>query len=107
MQDIKDIIKKKSLKGDRRNSYEFQAYGNLLADELGDVPHRSLYIKLAKSTDRVLLERARDYIKASEHAVTRGRLFMWKLGELKKEAKQKEKEAKEKVETPDLHLPQK
>ena len=53
------------------------------------------------------MERARDYIKASEHAVTRGRLFMWKLGELKKEAKQKEKEAKEKVETPDLHLPQK
>jgi hypothetical protein len=87
MQNIKDILNKKSLKGDRRNTYEFQAYGNLLADEFGDTKHRSLYIKLAKSTDRVLLERARDYVKASEKATTKGRLFMWKLSELKKELK--------------------
>lgn len=89
MQNIKDILQKKSLKGDRRNTYEFQAYGNLLADELGDSRHRSLYIKLAKSTNRALLERARDFVKASEHATTKGRLFMWKLGELKKELEQK------------------
>lgn len=84
MQDIKKILSTKSLKKDHRNSYEYQAYGNALADFLGDQKHRTLYIRLAKNEDRNLLELAREYIKKSEHATTKGKLFMWKLGELKK-----------------------
>lgn len=85
MQSIKDIIKKKDLGGDPRNKYEFQAYGNRLAEELGDPEHRSLYIKLAKKEDRALLEQAREFVLEQEHIPTKGRLFMWKLQELKKE----------------------
>jgi len=85
MQEIADILKHKDLKGDHRNKYEFQAYGNRLAEELGDPQHRSLYIKLAKNEERNLLERARGFVLNSENAATKGRLFMWKLSELKKE----------------------
>jgi hypothetical protein len=88
MKDIAEILKKRNIVPDKRNKYEFQAYGNKLAEELGDIKHRALYIKLAKTEDRVLLERARDYVLASEKATTKGRLFMWKLSELKKERKE-------------------
>ncbi len=89
MQKISDILKGKFPTKDpnisQRNRYEFQAYGNMLAEEFDDLKHRALYIKLAKSNDRVLLERAREYIKGQERAVTKGKLFMWKLSQLKKD----------------------
>ncbi|OGC76904.1 hypothetical protein A2619_02565 [candidate division WWE3 bacterium RIFOXYD1_FULL_39_9] len=91
MKSLSDIIKTKEFNPDKRNSYEFQAYGNMLAEELGDQKHRALYIKLAKTEPRNLLEMARVYVKSSENALTRGRLFMWKLTELKKELKQRSK----------------
>jgi hypothetical protein len=87
MKSISDILNKKNIKGDRRNTYEFQAYGNRLAEELGEPNRRSLYIKLAKNENRNLLEAARDYVMASEKTTTRGKLFMWKLAELKKAKK--------------------
>jgi len=83
MKRIDEIIKNKGLKKDFRNKYEFQAYGNRLAEEFHDMKHRALYIKLAKKEDRNLLERARDFVLASEKATTKGRLFMWKLTQLK------------------------
>ncbi len=88
MQGIGDILKNKKLKGDSRNKYEFQAYGNRLAEELGDTKHRSLYIKLAREEDRNLLEIAREFVMRSENATTKGRLFMWKLTQLRKEKKE-------------------
>lgn len=84
MEEIKEIIKLKSIKSDKRNKYEFQAYGNRLAEELGDLKHRALYIKLAKQEDRKLLELAREYVLASKKATTKGKLFMWQLTQLKK-----------------------
>lgn len=86
MQKIGDVIKLKSLKGDYRNKYEYQAYGNRLAEEFSDTKRRTLYIKLARETDRNLLEVAREYVMRSENATTKGKLFMWKLTELKKAA---------------------
>ena len=85
MKKIDEIIKLKGLTRDRRNTYEFQAYGNRLAEELRDMKHRALYIKLAKTVDRNLLEKAREHCLSSEKAVTKGKLFMWKLTQLKKE----------------------
>jgi hypothetical protein len=81
---ISDIIKNKEIKGDRRNVYEFQAFGNRLAEELNDTKRRSLYIKLAKTEDRDLLEKAREYVLGSNKVTNKGKLFMWKLTELKK-----------------------
>ena len=94
MKKIKDILNSKNLKKDHRNTYEYQAYGNRLAEEFGDLKHRTLYIKLAKNEDRKLLEQARDFVMSSENAVTKGKLFMWKLSELKNELKDKLKAEK-------------
>lgn len=87
MEKLADILKTKKLTPDRRNTKEFQAYGNMLAEELGDTEHRALYIKLAKTENRALLEIAREHVKASTKAITRGKLFMWKLTQLKREQK--------------------
>lgn len=83
MDNIGEILSKKSITSDTRNKHEFQAYGNRLAEELGDTKHRALYIKLAKTENRALLEIAREQVLASENATTKGRLFMWKLKQLK------------------------
>ncbi|OGC47769.1 hypothetical protein A2886_00505 [candidate division WWE3 bacterium RIFCSPHIGHO2_01_FULL_42_13] len=91
MRSLKDILKIKSLSSDKRNTYEFQAYGNRLAQELRDEKHRSLYIKLAKTEDRNLLEQARDFVVSQTHAETPGKLFMWRLGQLRDELRKKPK----------------
>ncbi len=87
MKSLQDILDKKDITGDTRNKHEFQAYGNRLADELKDQKHRSLYIKLAKTEDRNLLEQAREFVVGQKRIETPGKLFMWKLKELRKEAK--------------------
>ncbi len=66
-------------------SREFQDFGYRLAVELDDLKHKSLYIKLAKNEERGLLEAARRFVIDADHARSKGRLFMWKLKELKKE----------------------
>lgn len=82
---LSDIVKKYKLDDkDKYVSVEFQKYGYDLAVELGDLEHKSLYIKLAKTTPRVLLENARSFVKDADNARSKGRLFMWKLKELKK-----------------------
>lgn len=89
MDDIAKILRSRKLSRDYRCSHEFQAYGNRLADELGDKKHRSLYIKLAKTEDRSVLDEARASVLDSRDAKTRGRLFMWKIGQIKKERLEK------------------
>lgn len=89
MKKISDIINSKKFSRDYRCSHEFQAYGNKLSEELGDKKHRALYIKLAKNEDRSLLEEAKDSVLSSRNATTKGRLFMWKIGQLKKERAEK------------------
>lgn len=63
---------------------EFQDYGYRLAEELGDERHKSLYIKLAKEVDRKFLEQAKIFVKDASNVKSKGRLFMWKLKELRK-----------------------
>lgn len=88
MQKVGDIIQKYKLEDtDRFVSREFQKYAYDLSVELDDLPHKSLYMKLAKETPRILLERARSFVKDAVNARSKGRLFMWKLAELKKEGK--------------------
>ena len=65
---------------------EYQAYGLELAKELGDWKNRSIYIRLAKNTDRQIIEQARYFVKDQNPGAikTPYKLFMWKLKELKK-----------------------
>lgn len=67
-------------------SQEFQDYGYRLAVDLNDMDHKSLYIRMAKTVPRQILEQARAFAVDAEHAKSKGRLFMWKVSELKKTA---------------------
>ena len=68
-------------------SKEFQYFGVYLAESLDDTKHYSLYIKLAKEVERSLLEQALNFVKGFENAKSKGRVFMWKLKELRNQSK--------------------
>lgn len=83
MKSIKQILEEK--KAGERNRYvsrEFQDYGYRLAAEIGDLAHKSLYIKLAKTIDRAILEQCKRFVIDS-NADNKGALFMWKMKQLK------------------------
>ena len=82
MQKIGSILKKFNPIEDKYISREFQAYGIFLAESLGDYSHKALYIRLAKTIPRAILEKALSFVKDS-NARNRGKLFMWKLKELR------------------------
>lgn len=88
-QSIGEIIETFDPFQDKYISHEFQKYGYDLAKELGDLPHKALYIKLAKEMPRVLLEQARNFVKDAGKVNSRAKLFMWKLTQLKRNQKQK------------------
>ena len=78
---------------DKYISREFQSYGIFLAEQLHDEKHKALYIKLAKTTPRPILEKAFYFVKdAGGNVKSKGRLFMWKLKELREEQEQKKGE---------------
>lgn len=82
MQSIKQILNKYDPQKDKYVSREFQSYGIHLAEELDDYKHRSLYIKLAKTVHRSILEKALSFVVDSD-ARNKGALFMWKIKQLK------------------------
>lgn len=86
MQSLKGILDKFNPTKDKYVSREFQTYGLHLADQLDDYKHKSLYIKLAKTTPRAILDRALAFCVDSK-ATNKGALFMWKLKEIKKDSR--------------------
>lgn len=84
MQKVGDVVKNfKTDDTDKYVSSEFQKYAYELAKELDDLAHKSLYMKLAKVTPRGLMESARSFVADATNARSKGRLFMWKLKQLK------------------------
>lgn len=97
MQSIKQVLEKFSPTEDKYVSREFQSYGVHLSEQLDDYKHKSLYIKLAKTVHRSILEKALSFVSDSK-AKNRGALFMWKLKQLKEEGRiAKEKLAKQQL----------
>ena len=82
MKSIKQVLENFNPVEDKYISREFQKYGIYLTEELEDYKHKSLYIKLAKTVHRSILEKALTYVSDS-NAKNRGALFMWKLKELR------------------------
>jgi hypothetical protein len=82
MQKLGDILTLFNPMEDKYISREFQSYGIYLAEQLGDYKHKSLYIRLAKTVPRAILERALTFTKDA-NAKSKGRLFMWKMKKLK------------------------
>lgn len=62
---------------------EFQDFGYRLALELDDMPHKSLYMRLAKSTNRAVLEQALSFVADAPSVKSKAKLFMWRLKQLK------------------------
>ncbi len=81
MKTIKDVLKKFNPLEDRYVSREYQSFGVFLSEKLEDESHKSLYIKLAKTLPRPVLEQALRFVVDSG-ARRKGALFMWKLKEM-------------------------
>ena len=92
MKKLGKILEKYDPKEDKHISREFQAFGIHLAEQLDDYKHRGLFIKLAKTHPRPLLEKALSFTVDSK-ADNKGALFMWKLKELKTTDKEKMEKA--------------
>lgn len=85
-QSIADILKNFNPVEDKYISREFQSYGIYLAESLGDYKHKSLYIRLAKTVPRAVLEKALSFVKDA-NARSKPKLFMWKMKELRSTVK--------------------
>ncbi len=83
MQKISTILKTFDPTEDKYISREFQSYGIYLAETLNDYKHKSLYIRLAKTVPRAILEKAMSFVKDA-NATSKPKLFMWKMKELRK-----------------------
>lgn len=90
MQSIKNVLGKFNPQTDKYISREFQTFGMYLTEQLDDYKHKSLYMKLAKTVHRSLLEKALSFVSDS-NATNKGALFMWKLKEIRKGEKTKDK----------------
>lgn len=88
MKSISKVLEEtKGLKRPKNLSKEFQVYGVYLAETLGDLKHYSLYIKLAKTVERGLLEEALNFTKGYLAAKNKAKVFMWRLKQLRDAAK--------------------
>ena len=65
---------------------EFQDFGYRMAIELDDLAHKSLYMRIAKKEKRGLLEKALSFVADAPNVKSKGKLFMWKLKQLKQES---------------------
>ncbi|MFH1896113.1 MAG: hypothetical protein ABH814_01380 [bacterium] len=82
MKSLSEVIKERSGGGPVFAKHEFQAFGLYLAQELDDLKHKALYIKLAKEEERAKLWRALEFVKARSPK-SKARLFMWKVKKLR------------------------
>ncbi|OGG26056.1 hypothetical protein A2960_05890 [Candidatus Gottesmanbacteria bacterium RIFCSPLOWO2_01_FULL_39_12b] len=103
MQKVGDILIKFNPLEDKYISREFQSYGYYLTEELNDLKHKGIYMKLSKNMPRALLEKALSFVKDA-NVKRKGALFMWKLKELgawpdkKKSAKGRSSSGRKKIE---------
>ncbi len=86
MQSIKQVLTKFDPTKDKYISREFQSFAVHLTEQLNDYKHKSLYMKMAKTIDRAILEKALSFVSDS-NANNKGALFMWKVSQLRKAGK--------------------
>jgi hypothetical protein len=82
VQQIGDILSRFNPLEDKYISREFQSYGIFLSETLDDYKHKALYIRLAKTVPRAILEKALSFVKDAK-AHNKGKLFMWKMKKLR------------------------
>jgi hypothetical protein len=82
MQKVSQILKKFDPVKDKYISREFQSFGLYMAEEFDDYKHRGMWIRLAKTNHRSVLEQALSFVKDST-ADNKIALFLWKLKQIK------------------------
>jgi hypothetical protein len=65
---------------------EFQDYAYRLAVALNDVDHKPIYMRMAKTIDRSILEQAKSFV-LDANARNKAKLFMWKVRDLREAKK--------------------
>ncbi len=84
MKSVQQILKTFNPTQDKYISRDFQAFGIYLAEEMNDYKNRGMWIRLAKTNHRPVLEKALSFVKDS-NADNKIALFLWKLKQLKTE----------------------
>jgi len=84
MKSVQQILKNFNPVQDKYISRDFQSYGIWLAEEMNDYKNRGMWIKLAKTNHRSVLEKAYSFVIDS-NADNKIALFLWKLKQLKGE----------------------
>ncbi len=84
MQSVGKILKNFNPTKDKYISRDFQAFGIYLSEEMDDYKNRGMWIKLAKTNHRAILERALSFVKDSR-VDNKIALFLWKTKQLKNE----------------------
>lgn len=87
MKSVKQILINFNPTKDKYISREFQSFGVHLSEELDDPKHKSLYIKMAKTVHRSILEKALSFVSDS-NARNKAALFMWKVAQLRKQTEE-------------------
>jgi hypothetical protein len=88
MQKVSQILKKFDPTKDKYISRDFQAFGIYLAEEMEDYKNRGMWIRLAKTNHRAVLEKALSFVKDST-ADNKIALFLWKMKQIKGELSSK------------------
>ena len=78
------IDEKNHSKRPKNLSREFQVFGVYLCENLGDTNY-PMYMRLAKTTDRAILNEALKFTRDYPKAKSKPKLFLWKLKQLKNE----------------------
>jgi hypothetical protein len=86
MKSVRQILKDFNPTQDKYISRDFQSFGIYLAEEMDDYKHRAMWIKLAKTNHRSVLEACLSFVKDST-ADNKIGLFLWKLKQLKSKNK--------------------
>lgn len=90
MKKVSQILKNFDPTKDKYISRDFQSYGIWLSEEMEDYKNRGMWIRLAKTNHRSILEKALAFVKDS-NADNKIALFLWKMKQIKNEAKAKVK----------------
>ena len=72
-------------------SREFQDFGYRLALELNDKKNIPLYMRLAKTVDRAILESALSFVKDAKNVKSKSALFLWKMKDMRSKSKEVKK----------------
>lgn len=86
MQSVGKILKRFDPVKDKYISRDFQQFGIWLAEEMEDYKNRGMWIRLAKTNHRSILEQCFSFVKDS-NADNKIALFLWKLKQIKSNVK--------------------